>query len=111
MSTVDHRTLTDLLTRLAAVHPEPASSVPQVDDEAVSDWFDTSTDPEIAQAVAQKVPGARPAVEIGLETSGSGRVITAGSVFPVGLLTEPFTAAARRCDAIVEGELSWIAGR
>ncbi|RLK58630.1 SPFH domain-containing protein [Actinokineospora cianjurensis] len=30
---------------------EPASSVSQVDDEEVSDWFDTSTDPEVARAV------------------------------------------------------------
>ncbi|RLK57992.1 hypothetical protein [Actinokineospora cianjurensis] len=108
MSTVDHRTLTDLLTRLAAVHPEPVSSVPQVDDKEVSDWFDTSTDPAIARAsvaVARKVPGAQPAVAIGVETSGTGRVVTAGFAFPVGLLTEPFAAIARRCDPTVEREV------
>jgi regulator of protease activity HflC (stomatin/prohibitin superfamily) len=48
---------------------EPVSSKPEADDEAVKDWFDTSTDPEIARQVAEATAAAQKEVPAANEPS------------------------------------------
>ncbi|RLK57990.1 CubicO group peptidase (beta-lactamase class C family) [Actinokineospora cianjurensis] len=77
---MDRRTLTDLLTRLAAVHSVPGAQL------------------------AVRWRGEVITAEIGVETSGTSRVVTAGSAFPVGSLTKPFTATAAMM-LVADGDL------
>ncbi|RLK57991.1 hypothetical protein [Actinokineospora cianjurensis] len=87
MSTVDHRTLTDLSTRLTAVHSVASTQL------------------------AVRWQGEVIVTETRAATARTSRAVTAGSALLAGSLTKPCTAVARQCGAIVEGELSWIAGR
>jgi hypothetical protein len=66
---------------------EAVSSKPEADDEAVKDWFDTSTDPEIARQVAEATAAAQKEVPAANEPSEP--IQDRGRTQPVGIEAAP----------------------